>query len=366
MEKKYHKTAGVIPGKPKDLKILNEYMQSTINTIKKEISNKFSKEKKNINIYYKYYEEKRIFSIYFIILNNNPKYKTKDITYLITIDEEYPQKAPNVYCLSDFHEKLDIFDMKNIQKNLIEQWKQKNTVSDLLSELIIFSKALAFQADNMLLPNIGEYHYNSYIYNLNDFLLNKNNIFFRVYYFSSHEKNNDINKNERFMIITKNFILFLAIKNPNRKNLCILEFKFELTWIEDIKKYFVSKYPNYTFFEFLWNNHSNYLHKFVFGTKGNQPTINKINELIMERKKYLINNFKYFEKFSDNDVETLEKIINIKEKFLDITFSKTLYYQIHKLYRNIINIFNSMNDEGYKNYVNKLQKFITKFEKVKK
>ena len=364
METANYRKGDVFLGKPKDLKILNEYMQSTINNIKSEINNKFSKEKNKINIYYKYYSEKRIFSIYFIIFNNDKNYKTKDITYLITITEEYPQKAPNVYCLTEFHEKLDIFDMKNIQKNLIEQWKQKNTVSDLLSELLIFSKALAFQADNMLVPNIGEYHYNSYIYNLNDFLLNKNNVFFRVYYFSSQEKNKDINKNERYMIITKNCILFLANKIPDKKNLCILEFKFELTWIESLKKFNASKYPDFSFFEFIWNNHSNYFHKFVFGTKGNKSIVNKINEMILERKKYLLNNFKYFEKFSDNDVPTLEKIICIKEKFLDIAFSKALYYQIHKLYRNIINIFNSMNDEGYKNYVNKLQKFITKFEKI--
>ena len=39
---------------------------------------------------------------------------------------------------------------------------------------------------------------------------------------------------------------------------------------------------------------------------------------------------------------------------------------MNKLYRNIINIFNSMNDEGYKKYVDKLQAFISKFEEAKK
>ena len=61
-----------------------------------------------------------------------------------------------------------------------------------------------------------------------------------------------------------------------------------------------------------------------------------------------------------------KKIINIKEKYLEIHFTRNLFYQINKLYRNIIDIFNSMNDEGYKKYVEKLQNFLSKYEKVKK
>ena len=352
----------------KDNKILQEYMQSTINNIKSEINNKFSKDNnKNLCIYYKYNEEKRIFNIFIIIFKkNNNYYKNEDITYLIKVGEEYPQKPPTVQCLTDFHEKLDIFDMKNIQKNLIEDWKQNNNINDLISELITFSDAIVFQAENKLLPNVGEYYYNSYIYDLNDFLLNQNNIFFRVYYFSNAENSNDISNNERYMILTKNTILFLSSKNPKKKNQCLIEFKFELTWIDTLKRFSLQKYPGFTFFKFEWNNHSNYLHKFVFGTKEDKNIVNKINELIVDRKRYLLNNFKYFEKVSDNDVETLEKIINIKEKYLEMTFSTYLYYQTHKLYRNIINIFNSMNDEGYKKYVNKLQNFISQYEKVKK
>ena len=364
--KNYYKT-GIIQGKPKNAKLLEQYMQSIIKTIKSEIEIRFSKYKDSLYISYKYNPEKRIFNIFVtIFFQYNYNYKTENITYLITVGEEYPEKPPKVFCLTDFHEKLDIFDMKNIQKNLIEQWKPNNTVYDLITELMTFSDSLAFQAEHKLLPNIGEYHYNSYIYDINDFLLNKNNKFFRVYYFSNHEKSNDINNNERYMIITKNTVLFFSNKNPKFKNQCIMEYKFELTCIDSLKRFPLNKYPNFIFFEFVWNNHSNYLHKFVFGTKANKNIVNNINDIIYERKKFLSKNFKYVEKFNDNDVETLEKKINIKEEYLEIFFSKNLYYKIHKLYRNIINIFNSMNDEGYKKYVDKLQIFIAKFEQAKK
>ena len=367
MKTKNYLSKGIIQGKPKDPKLLQEYMQSTINTIKSEIEQKFSNISKYIYIYYKYDQKRIIFNIFVVVLKNEHyKYIKKNITYLITVTEEYPQKPPKVFCLSNFHDILDIFDMKNLQKNLIDQWKQKNTVNDLIYELLKFSDSIVFQAENKLLPNLGEYYYHSYTYDLNDFLINENNIFFRVYYFSSNENSNDLNKNERYMIITKNTILFFDNKNPKFKNQCIMEFKFELAWINSLKEFELNKYPNFKFFEFVWNNHSNYLNKFVFGIRGKENLDKTINDIILDRKKFLINNFKYFEKFTDNDVETLEKIINIKEKYLEIHFTRNLFYQINKLYRNIIDIFNSMNDEGYKKYVEKLQNFLSKYEKVKK
>ena len=359
--------SGIIGGNKKEkeneIKVIQEYMKSTINTIKEEINKKFAKDNNNLYIYYKYNVEKRVFNIFVVVIKKNNCYKKKEITYLIKVGEGYPNKAPLVYCLTDFNEKIDIFDMKNIQKHLIEQWKQNNTICDLIVELNSFSDAIIFQVENKLLPDIGEYYYNSYIYDINDLLLNKNNIFFRVYYFTDAENTADIKKNERYMIITKGTILFLNSSNPRKKNNCLIEYKFDLTWIESLKRFSLQKYPNYIFFRFEWNNHSNYMYKFVFGTNEDKDVVNKINDIIVDRKRYLLNNFKYFEKYNDNDVETLEKIINIKEKFLEMKFSQYLYYQTHKLYRKIINIFNSMNDEGYKLYVNKLQNFISKYEK---
>jgi ubiquitin-protein ligase len=358
--------SGIIGGniKGNENKILQEKMQSTINEIKAEINNKFTKEKNNLYIYYKYSVEKRIFNIFVVFTKNNNLFKNKEITYLIKVGEEFPKKPPKVFCLCEFNEKIDLFVMKNLQKNLIEQWKQNNTISDLIIELKSFFDAIMFQTENKLLPEVGEYYYNSYTYDINDFLLNKNNIFFRVYYFSNAENADDINNNERYMIITKSTILFFNSCNPNKKNNCVIEFKFELTWIESLKHFSLQKYPNYIFFKFEWNNHSNYMHKFVFGIKEGNDTVSKIKDIILDRKRYLLNNFKFFEKYSDNDVETLEKIINIKEKFLEMKHSKYLYHQINQLYRNIINIFNSMNDEGYKKYVDKLQQFISKYEKM--
>ena len=350
---------GVIKGK--DMKLLKDYMKSTVNSIKTEIK-EISKKNKNINVYYRYNSEKLIFNIFFTIkIKDNNNIKNNDITYLITLGEEYPKIAPMVFCLTEFYEKLDIFDMRNIQKDLVYDWKPNNKVNDLLKELLNFHDILINQTDNKLLPNIGEYIYNKHIYNLNDFFLNKNNAFFRVYYLKHKEITNI---DERFMIVTKSKILFLSNHEQKLKNKCVLEYKFDLTWLESLKCYSLSDYPEYFFFEFEWNNHSSYLRKFIFATKFDKEANNKLNDIIVDRRKYLLDNFKYFEKHNDNDVKTLEKIIDIKIKCLDKKYSKSLFCQVHKLYKSIINIYNTMNDKGYKLYVDKMQNFFSKFKNI--
>ena len=349
-------------GKQKDPKLMQEYMLSVVNSIKNEIS-KIKEKYNNIYIYYKYNSEKLLLNIFIVIYKNkNEYYKNNEITYLVTLEEDYPKKPPIVFCLTDFYEKLDIFDGRNIQKNLIHNWKINNNINDLVHELFSFSDTLIYQSEEKLLPNIGEYHYNSYVYNINDFLLNNRNIFFRILYIKN---NGELGTNDRYMIITKSKVLFFFSKNQKYKNYCILENKFELTWIDSVRYFSLQKYPNYTFFEFQWNNHSSFLNKFMFAIKDNKTNDSEIKNIIIDRKRYLLNNFKLFEKNNDNDVETIEKIINVKQHCLEKVYTKNIFYQIQKLYNSIINIFNSMNDEGYKIYVEKLQEFLTKFNKNK-
>ena len=343
--------------------IMNEYMHSLIKTLQKEVQSKFLSNPK-LYIYYKYNSNKLILFIFVKVTKRNPWYKDGDINYLIKVGKDYPEKPPYVCCLTDFHDKISIFDMRNIQKNLVGNWNQKYTINDLINEMLTFSDTLAYQAENKLLPTVGEYIYNSYIYDINDFLLNNENIFFRIYYLAD-DTDSDIYKNEKYMILTKTTALFFSNKDPNKKQLCRIEFKFELTWIDSIKRFKNSKYPDFYFFEFVWNTHSNYTHKFVFGTKTDMNTNNKINDLIIDRRRYLLNTFKYFEKHNDNSVEIIDKIINIKESyFYNIRFSRSLFDQIHKLFKKIISLFNSYNDEGYQKYVQKLQMFIGKYGNV--
>ena len=361
MEDKNFNLIGVIQGK-NDPKTIMTKMDKTVNLIKNQISKKYSNNK-NFYIYYRYNSTKFVFNIFVKVLKNtNMAFTKKDITYLIVIYKDYPIIPPYVFCLTSFSEKIDIFDMRNIQKNLIREWKDKYTINDLIHELENFSDTLIFQAEKKLMPNIGEYIYNTYYYDLNDFFLNTDNIFFRVYYLSNDERKSEIFNNEKYMIITKNNIIFLACKDQYYKNCCIVEFDFDLTCINSLNNFPVNENPDYTFFKFEWNNHSSYLNDFVFGIKKNINNIHKIKDLLLDRRRFLLNNFKYYEKYHDNDVNVLEKIISIKEEYLNKSFSRGLFYQVQKLYRKIINIYNSMNDDGYKIYYDKMKQFLDKYK----
>ena len=103
----------------------------------------------------------------------------------------------------------------------------------------------------------------------------------------------------------------------------------------------------------------------MFAIKDDKKDTSQIKDIIIDRKRYLLNNFKFFEKNNDNNVQIIEKIIDVKQHCLEKVYSKNIFYQIQKLYNSIINIFNSMNDEGYKIYVKKLQDFLAKCSKNK-
>ena len=161
--------------------IMNEYMHSLIKSLQKEVQSQFLSNPK-LYIYYKYNSELFILYIFIKVTKRNPWYKDGDINYLIKVTKDYPQKPPYACCLTDFHDKVSIFDMRNIQKNLVGEWNQKLTINHLINEMLTFSDTLGYQVDKALLPTVGEYYYHSYIYDLNDFLLNSENIFFRIYY----------------------------------------------------------------------------------------------------------------------------------------------------------------------------------------
>ena len=121
--------------KERNHQLMNDYMHSLIKSLQIEIQNKFSNNPK-LYIYYKYNSVKLILYVFvkvIKVIKRNPCYKDGDINYLITIGRDYPEKAPYVNCLTDFHEQISIFDMRNIQKNLVGEWNsQKKFLKCLL------------------------------------------------------------------------------------------------------------------------------------------------------------------------------------------------------------------------------------------
>jgi ubiquitin-protein ligase len=93
---------GIIKGQEKDQDILNEYMLSTISSIKEDLLIKYPQETSEFYVYNKYDEKTRIFEIFVTLLKETKiNYRDFNINFLIEINEEYPKKAPLVFCLTD-------------------------------------------------------------------------------------------------------------------------------------------------------------------------------------------------------------------------------------------------------------------------
>ena len=98
----YYYSEDAVDNQNQETDLINEYMLSTITTIKEDFLMKYPQETSNFYVYYKYNENIHLFKI-FVTLLKETKINKRDIniTFLITLDKEFPAKPPMVFCLTD-------------------------------------------------------------------------------------------------------------------------------------------------------------------------------------------------------------------------------------------------------------------------
>ena len=112
--------SGIIKGEEKDQELLNEYMLSTVSAIKEELLMKFPQEISEYYVYNKYNEKKRILNIFVALLKETKiNYRDFNINFLIEINEEYPKKAPLIFCFTDVNIIKYIIYINSLQIMLI-------------------------------------------------------------------------------------------------------------------------------------------------------------------------------------------------------------------------------------------------------
>ena len=92
---------------PKETDNLDHYMLSTVSSIKKELILEFPQETSDYFVFSKYSTNDRILNI-FVTLTKKTKINSRksDINFIIVINEEFPNKAPMVFCQSDVINKI--------------------------------------------------------------------------------------------------------------------------------------------------------------------------------------------------------------------------------------------------------------------
>ena len=332
--------------------------------LREEIKNEF-KNNKNIYIYDKILVKYNIIEIFVILLSNSSYNKREiDITFLIIIKEDYPRNAPLVFCLTEFNKNLDIFDSRNIQKNLIPNWANNIKLSDLIKNIPVLIENIDYQITNKLLPDLGEYYINSFHYDLNDFFLNVNNKFFRTKIIKNYNIYEDFH--DMYLIITKTNLIFLKSCYEDKKNICKIKYIINIIEITKLKNYSSpnEKLKGLTSFQIILDKktENKIINDLIICVEEKDLIVNQINALIMERKEKLLKKFKYFEKIGKNKITDIEKIIEIKKNIIKNKKDENIFNQIHDLYNKLIEISSNKEGENFSKYLKDFQNFLTDYD----
>ena len=290
--------------------------------------------------------------------------------FLLIIKEDYPKSAPLVLCLTDFNKKFDIFDVRNVQKNLIPNWDDNIKISDLIRKIPILIENIDFQINNKLLPDIGEYYINSFHYDINDFFLNQNNKFFRAKIFTINnyetDNSNDIKLKDIHLIITKNNLIFLKSCYDNKQNICKIRYIINIFEIKQLVSYMNSdeKLMGFSCFQIILDEKTKNkkIKDLIICVDETNLILNQINNLINERKEKIFKKFKYIEKNEKNKLSDIEAIINIKKNIIKNKKDDNIFNQIHELYNKLIEISSNNEGEDFSKYVKDFQNFIGSYE----
>ena len=338
--------------------------------LREEIKNDF-KTDKNIYIYDKILLKYNIVEIFVVFLSNTAYNKREiDITFLIIVKEDYPKSAPLVFCLTNFNQKFDIFDVRNIQKNLIQNWADNIKLSELIKNIPVLIQSIDYQVNNKLFPDIGEYYINSFHYDINDFFLNQNNKLFRtkIFILNNYENknSNEIKLKDMLLIITKTNLIFLKSCYDNKQNICKIRYIINIYEIKQLVSYMTSNENliGFSCFQIILNEKAKNqkIKDLVICVDETNLIINQINNLINERKEKIFKKFKYIEKNEKNQISDIEAIINIKKNIIKNKKDDNIFNQIHELYNKLIEISSNNEGEDFSKYVKDFQNFIESYE----
>ena len=313
------------------------------------------------------YDKMRIHIVY----HKNIK-TIKEFSFVIIIDDSFPQTSPIIYCDSldiniNLNDERDLIDCITEKKWLIDQ---NINPSDILINLISkqipeFVFRLLYYEENKILIYYGKYYLNE-IYNINNFVKNKNIILFKVMtYKKDKDKDNYSELNMKYIIITDIYILFFDLIEGKQKNMAKLVFIGEIFQYNSIERLNVDINNN-----IINQNNNNHIH-------NNEE--NNSNSICVETQKifidWIINDknysfiFSLIKEINDNAKKNIIKENNDNKEILDfINIVNKKQNAISTKYKLVLNDFNQSledyNDTCLKNLI-ELAKYIEKSQNKK-
>ena len=231
--------------------IKKETEKNILDNIKEQLKEKINNDaiySNNIYLYFKtLYNKKnktydKLLIHCFYKKNKNNK---KEYLFDIILSDNYNYNIfPKIYCQSlDIDKNINLIDKRDLFDAITEK-KYDNiiikNIIDLLLDIIIikipeFVKKIFFYKENKIFIYFGKYYLNE-LYNINDFISNKNIYFYKVMTFKKDKNKEYIQLNMKYVIISDFYVLFFNLVNDNTKNICKLIFMGEINKINSFER----------------------------------------------------------------------------------------------------------------------------------
>ena len=349
------------------------FFDDIIENLKKKINDN-RKYNKNIHLYFKslYNKEKKIYNellIHCFFKKNNKN----EYIFCILLNNNYKNIPPKIFCqFYDNDNIISIIDKRDLFNSIIEKNNINNNeinIFDLLFDIIIskipeFIKKIVFYEECKIFMYFGKYYLNE-IYNINDFVSNKNLFFYKVMEYKKDIKDY-IPLNIKYIIISDFHVLFFDLFDDKPKNICKLIFIGEIYKINSFERLeennnIINNNENNTNFsnkiciDWILDDIKRTTIQFIFSVlndnnnKENIPDfidiVNKKQSFIGIKYKLVIKDYnEYNNQYELNDLIKLAKILEKKEKILGT--NDMIQNEMNKIYQKIIDISTKFNKIG--------------------
>ena len=352
------------------------FFDDIIENLKKKINDN-EKYNKNIHLYFKslYNKEKKVYDqllIHCFYKKNNKN----EFIFCILLNNNYKNTPPKIFCqFYDNDNTISIIDKRDlfnsiIEKNNININNNEINIFDLLLDIIItkipeFIKKIVFYEESKIFMYFGKYYLNE-IYNINDFISNKNLFFYKVMEYKKDIKDY-IQLNIKYIIVSDFHVLFFDLFEDKPKNICKLIFIGEIYKINSFERLEENNnvinnnenknnYSDKIYIDWILDDNKKTTVQFIFSVindnnnnKENIPDfidiVNKKQSFIGIKYKLVIKDYnEYNNQYELNELIKLAKILEKKEKILGS--NDMLQNEMNKIYQKIIDISTKFNKIG--------------------
>ena len=353
------------------------FFDDIIENLKKKINDN-EKYNKNIHLYFKslYNKEKKVYDellIHCFYKKNNKN----EFIFCILLNNNYKNTPPKIFCqFYDNDNTISIIDKRDlfnsiIEKNNININNNEINIFDLLLDIIItkipeFIKKIVFYEESKIFMYFGKYYLNE-IYNINDFISNKNLFCYKVMEYKKDIKDY-IQLNIKYIIVSDFHVLFFDLFEDKPKNICKLIFIGEIYKINSFERLEENNnvinnnenknnYSDKIYIDWILDDNKKTTVQFIFSVindnnnnnKENIPDfidiVNKKQSFIGIKYKLVIKDYnEYNNQYELNELIKLAKILEKKEKILGS--NDMLQNEMNKIYQKIIDISTKFNKIG--------------------